>query len=511
MIRRIALLTGLFCVCSVPVLTSLGVSGLRQTVETYVQAHQHAIIAELIQLLSIPNHHSDQKNIRKNANLLREMLESRGFQAELLETQGNPLVYGELRVPGASRTTLLYIHYDGQPVDPSSWEQDDPFTPVLRDGRFEDGARKIEELDAVDTYDRDWRLYARSASDDKGPIVALCAAVDALRDAGLEPTSNLRVVLDGEEEGGGFGSLVPAIDTYREKLSADLMLIFDGPAHPSGKPTLVFGARGTVHVELTVYGPKFSLHSGHYGNWVPNPAMRLSQLLASMKDDDGQVLIEGFYDDLVSVNTREQAIIDGVPDDLPALMKLFGIAEPERRGLSLQQALQRPTLNIRGMASAYVGAEARTIIPDIAQVMIDIRLVKETRAKEMFQKVLAHIRKQGYHVVEEDPDVEIRARYPRIVKVRTRGGGTNAFRTSPLLPDSERVTAALTRAFGEVPVRIRTMGGTLPITPFIEALGFPAIVVPTVNFDNNQHSANENIRLGHFFDSIVSIAAVLMM
>ncbi len=509
MIRRTALSLCVVCVCLASVSTLAQSGGLRQTVEIYVQAHQQAIVAELVRLLSIPNNRADQENIRKNADLLREMLAARGFQAELLETQGNPLVYGELRVPDATRSVLLYIHYDGQPVDPGMWEQADPFVPVLRDGRLEDGAREIPGLGTLEAYDRDWRLYATSASDDKGPIAALCAAIDALRASGVEPTSTLRVVLDGEEEGGS-ASLVPAIETYREKLTADLMLIFDGPAHASGKPTLVFGARGTTGVELTVYGPKFPLHSGHYGNWAPNPAMRLARLLASMKDEEGQVLVEGFYDDLGPVSAEEQAIIDGVPDDLPALIKLFGIAEPERPGLSLQQALQRPTLNIRGMASAYVGAQARTIIPDTAVAAIDIRLVKETRARDMVQKVLAHIRRQGYHVVEDDPDAETRARHSRIVKVRSRGG-TNAFRTSPQLPESERVTAALALAFGEVPIRIRTMGGTLPITPFIEALGFPAIVVPTVNFDNNQHAANENIRIGHYFDSIVVMAAVLTM
>lgn len=482
---------------------------LRARLERHVAANQKAIVGELVQLLSIPNVAADRENIRRNASFLRDMLARRGFRTEILETEGNPLVYGELAAPGATRTILLYTHYDGQPVDPKGWQQASPFAPILRDGRLEDGRKELD-LAALDRFEPDWRLYARSASDDKSPIVALCAALDALKDAGRAPTSNVRLILDGEEEAGST-SLVPAIAKYRDRLEADLMLILDGPRHPSGRPTLVFGARGIVTVELTVYGPKFPLHSGHYGNWAPNPAMRLAQLVASMKDDAGRVLVEGFYDGLAPLAKAEHAMLTAVPDDPDALMKLFGIAAPERPGLSLQEALQLPTLNIRGLSSAFVGAQARTIIPDRATAAIDIRLVKETPAASMIQKLRAHIEKQGYHILETDPDDVTRAAHARSVRVQVRGDGTDAYRTSPLLPESELVTEALARMWGREPVRIRTSGGTVPITPFIEALGFPAISVPIVNFDNNQHGENENLRLGHFFEGIVTMAALLTM
>ena len=227
--------------------------------------------------------------------------------------------------------------------------------------------------------------------------------------------------------------------------------------------------------------------------------MRLVQLLATMKGDDGKVLIKGFYEGLPPLSAAERAILDGVPDDPAALQALFGIAAPERPGLTLQEALQYPSLNIRGLSSAFVGGEARTIIPATATAEIDVRLVKETPAARLHELVVAHIRAQGWHVVTTDPDDAARAKYPKIVKVIARGEGTNAFRTSPLLPISEQVAASLQEVFGAPPVQIRTMGGTVPIAPFIEALGFPAIGVPTVNFDNNQHGENENLRLGHFF------------
>jgi len=375
---------------------------------------------------------------------------------------------------------------------------------------MEEGGREIAPFLTLDKFEDDWRLYGRSTSDDKSPIVAFLAALDALQASGRKPTANIRVILDGEEEAGS-PSLVPAIAAYRDKLGADLMLIFDGPVHPSGRPTLVFGARGNTTVELTVYGPKFALHSGHYGNWVPNPAMRLAQLLASMKDADGRVLIDGFYDGIEAPNAAEQAMLDAVPDDPTALQKLFGIAAPERPGLKLQDAAQYPSLNVRGLSSGYVGANARTIIPDTATADIDIRLVVETPAAALVSKVRAHLQKQGYHVVTGEPDDETRAKYSRIVKMTSREEGTNAYRTPPSGPEALQLAAALARALGEEPVRIRTSGATVPIAPFIERMGFPALSVPIVNFDNNQHGENENLRLGHFFRGIVTIAAALSM
>ena len=483
---------------------------LRAKIDGWVEQNQRALVASLAELLAIPNVAADRQNIRRNAVWLRAQLEARGFAAEILETSGNPLVFGELRVPGATRTILFYEHYDGQPVNPKDWRQPSPFTPILRDGRMEDGGREIPNgLTTLRTFSPEMRIYARSASDDKSPFVALCAALDALKAHGIAPTSNVKVILDGEEEAGS-PSLVPAITKYRDKLAADVMYILDGPVHPSERPTVVYGARGIATIELTVYGPRFGLHSGHYGNWAPNPAMRLAQLLATMKADDGRVTIDGFYDGITPVAPEEQAMLDAVPDNPASLMALFGIAAPERADLSLQEALQLPTLNVRGLSSAYVGEQARTIIPDRAVAALDVRLVKETPAERMVKLVREHIRRQGWHVVEVEPDDTTRAKYPRIVRM-TAGDGTNAYRTSPLLPVAKQTVGALSAVFGQPPVQIRTSGGTVPITPFIEALGFPAMSLPIVNFDNNQHGENENLRLGHFFRGVTTIAAVLTM
>ncbi len=481
---------------------------IRAALDRYIASHQRAIVSELVELVSIPNTPADTENIRRNAQLLRDMLRRRSFTTEILETDGNPLVWGELRVPGAKRTLLVWAHYDGQPVDLRAWRQANPYNPVLRSGRLEEGAKEVPGLRSIDKFNPDWRLYGRSASDDKAPIVALLAAIDALKAAGVTPSSNVRVVLDGEV---GSASLTAAFPRFRDKLTADIMVLLEGPAHPSGRPTIAFGVRGLLALDLTVYGPKVGVSSGNYGNWVPNPALRLARLLTSMKDDEGRVLVEGFYDGVVPLTPEEQAMLDAVPDEPASLMKVLGIAAPERAGLSLQQAVQLPALNIQGLASGVIGGGATVVIPDRATAFLEVRLVKETPGKAMAEKVLAHIRAQGYHVVHSEPDDATRSRYPHLVKVVLRGGAGDAWRTPPLAPEAQLVISAVTRMLGEVPVLIRTMGQRMSTAQFIEAMGAPAIVLPTVNFDNNQAAENENLRLGHLFTGILTIAAVLTM
>ncbi len=481
---------------------------LRKTVGAWVTAHQAAIVDELIELLAIPNVAADRANIRRNATRLQAMLAARGFAAELLETAGNPLVYGELRVPGATRTLLIYLHYDGQPVDPKGWRQADPFTPVVRTGRLDRGGTPVAEAKRSAKYDPEWRIYARSASDDKAPIVATLAALDALKASGLAPTWNVRIILDGEEEASS-PSLVPAIAKYKDKLDADLMVILDGPIHSSGRPTLAYGARGIVTFTLTVFGPKTGVHSGNYGNWVPNPAQRLATLLSTVKGDDGRVMVRGFYDEVAPFTPEDRALLDSVPDDAAQMLATFGIKAPETAFLRLQDALQYPTINVRGLASAHVGAGARTIIPDRASAAIDIRLVRETSPADLLEKVRAHVRSQGYYLIDREPDDRERKTHDRIASITLSGPPISAFRTPVSDPHARRVAESLRAVFGTPPVQLRTLGGTVPIAPFIEQLGVPAILAPTVNFDNNQHDENENLRVGHLFQAIEIVAAIL--
>jgi acetylornithine deacetylase/succinyl-diaminopimelate desuccinylase-like protein len=213
---------------------------------------------------------------------------------------------------------------------------------------------------------------------------------------------------------------------------------------------------------------------------------------------------------------EEKRILASVPDDPKELMQFFGISRTDKVGGSLQEALQYPSLNVRGLRSAYIGSEARTIIPDSATASIDIRLVKETDPERMIRRVHDHIRKQGFQIVDSEPDDATRAKYPRIVMVRSGSGGatfagTKAYRTELSHPVSVEITNVMQRTWNEMPVRIRTMGGTVPMAPFAETFGFPIVAIPVVNFDNNQHSENENLRLENLWNAVVTFAAVLTM
>jgi len=492
----------------------LSKSELVGKVRAYRTANEHAIVREYMELLSVPNVAADRENIRRNAELIRRMMERRGITARVMETKGNPVVYGELKSPGAEQTIMFYAHYDGQPVDPAKWTDSEPFKPVLRPGKLEAGTAipKPAPFPAPgENFTDDWRIYARASSDDKAPIMAMLAALDALRDAGLTPTSNMKFIFEGEEEAGSTNLKQFCLDN-RGLLGADVLFICDGPVYYDGCPTLYFGVRGVTSLSITVYGPNTGLHSGHYGNWAPSPGMRLAQLLATMKDKDGKVLIDGFYDTVVPLSPRELEALEAIPPFDEHLKELYGFSHVEGGGMSLMETINLPSFNFRGIQSGWVGSQARTIIPADATVSIDIRMVKGNTGDYMIKTVVDHIRKQGYHVVSEDPDQETRMKYPYIAKVTNReGGGTPAARTSMDLPISQKVIAAMSGISGREIRLLPTLGGTVPIYIFTDFLDLPCIGVPIVNYDNNQHGFDENLRIGHFRTGIETFAMLFMM
>jgi acetylornithine deacetylase/succinyl-diaminopimelate desuccinylase-like protein len=471
------------------------------------EQNAHRIVGELVEFLSLPNVATNPADIQRNAEWLKARMERSGIETEIVPiTGGRPVVYGERRAPGAARTLLFYCHYDGQAVDPSKWNNSEPFQPVLRSGKPGDWST-IPFPAAGQPFNDDWRIYARSASDDKSPIVALLAALDALRAQGREPGVNLKFVFDGEEEQGS-PNLHEFIARYREKLKADAMIIADGPVHPTGRPTIFFGNRGILTLDLTVYGPRVALHSGHYGNWAPNPAMRLAQLLATMKDAEGRVTIEGFYEDVAPLSGTESAALAAIPNLDAELQQRYGFSEPEGGGKRLDEMIQLPSFNVRGLESAWVGESARTIVPATATAAVDVRLVKGTDHQRMFERIVAHIRKQGWHVTETEPTDTERQAHGRIVRVEKREG-YNAVRTPMDVPVAKVITAGVQRANREGVVLQPTIGGSGPSYLFAD-LGIPIVGVPIVNFDNNQHSPNENLRLGHFWRGLDTFVALLL-
>jgi len=478
----------------------------------YRKANEHKIIAEYFELLSIPNVSSDRQNVRKNAEFIREMLEKRGIPARLIETVGNPVVYGEKLVPGASQTLMFYVHYDGQPVDPSKWIDSKPFKPVIRPAKMEAGTDmpKPVPLPALsERFGKDWRIYARSTSDDKAPLISIMAALDALTEANIPIKNNLKFIFEGEEEAGST-NLRPFLEKHKDLLGADVLFMCDGPAYYSGDPTIFFGVRGLLDVEIKVYGPNTNLHSGHYGNWAPNPAIRLARLLTSMKDKTGRVMINGFYDTVVPLTDTEKQAIKTIPSYEKQIKENYGFIHTEGSGISLMDAIQFPSLNIRGLESGWVGSKARTIIPADATASIDIRLVKGCDPGYMLEKVKTHVQDQGYFITSDEPDNSLRMKHAFIAKITT-GSGYNAYRTTMNSSVAKRLVDALTDYYEQRPVLLPTLGGSLPIYLFDDVLNIPVIGISIANHDNNQHQSNENIRIGNLWAGIETFAAVIMM
>ena len=476
-------------------------------------ASEHKILAEFMQLLAIPNLASDSVGVRRNADFITAMMAERGLSPRLLrgtDKSAPPLIYGEWRSPGAKRTIVFYAHYDGQPTDPSKWTESEPWKPVLRSGPLDRGGKIIPMPPEGTRIDPEYRIYARSASDDKAGVMAFLAAIDGLKASSLLPGVNVKLVFDGEEEAGS-PHLDDVIRANAALLAADAWIICDGPVHQSGRKQVVYGVRGDMNVDLTTFGANRPLHSGHYGNWAPNPAFVLTRLLASMKDESGRVLIRGWYDDVVPLSALEKKAISDLPPFDDSLRTQLGFAKAEGNGASLAELINQPSLNINGIVSAEAGPSARNIIPTTASATLDLRLVKSVDYRRQMQRLVEHIKAQGFTVLDHVPTTEERLRYHRIVMVKPRNGGYNAERTPMDLPISRSVLSAIESAFPGRTLAIPTLGGSLPLSVIGEALRVPTITVPIANYDNNQHAEDESLRIQNLWDGIEMMAALMRM
>jgi acetylornithine deacetylase/succinyl-diaminopimelate desuccinylase-like protein len=459
--------------------------------------------------LKIPNISGNHTDVRRNAEAIVALMQAHGISARLISADdADPIAFGEVLTPGASRTIVFYAHYDGQPLDPKDWVTP-PFTPTLRNKMMEDGGQVIPLPSTGASFDPESRLYARSSSDDKAPIVAMLAALDALRDARIALASNIKFVFEGEEERGS-PDLVRLLSGNKPLFSGDVWLMCDGPVHQTRRPLIYFGARDVLTFDVTVYGPNSELHSGHYGNWAPNPALLLSQLLTSMKDARGRVVVPGFYDGITPLSSMERAALAAAPNIDRELMREFWLGSTEAAPAALTELVTQPSLNIRGLASARVGAQESNVIPASATAAIDIRLVKGMDPSRTLDRVIDHIRNQGYFVVDREPDANTRQSHARVAFVERKHVGLGAVRTPMNLPISQEVIRTVNSVRGPA-ITLPNMGGSLPLAEIEQPLGTRTIVIPMANHDNHQHSANENLRIQNLWDGVDLMAALMAM
>lgn len=483
---------------------------VQQKVNQYRKENESKIIDEYVKFIAIPNVTRDTTNILRNASFIKTMMEQRGIKAEFLTgttPNVNPVVFGEIKVPEAKYTLSFYAHYDGQPVNPAKWTGGlQPFEPVFIDKPVEQGGKIISVSGNISP---EYRLAGRGSADDKAGVMTILNAYDALVKTGVTLTHNIKFFFEGEEELGST-HLDEILKKNKEKLQTDLWVIIDGPRHASGKKMISFGVRGDVNMNLTVYGPKRPLHSGNYGNWAPNPALSLVQLLASMKDDKGHILVEGYYDDVIPLSANEKEALAKIPNIEETLKKELGIAEPEGDGKSFLELLHLPTLNINGIKSADVGELGANIIPTKAEAMLDLRLVLGNEVDKQINKVTRHIEKIGLHVIDHEPTDEERLKYSKLIKI-TRSLGYPAQRTSFDLPIVQSMVKAVQATVDYPVVLLPSAGGSLPLYLFEKTLNAKLITVPVVNYDNNQHAENENVQLKFLWEGIETIAAIMVM
>jgi acetylornithine deacetylase/succinyl-diaminopimelate desuccinylase-like protein len=490
----------------------MAAQSLQEKVRAYRIANERPMIDEYLEYLAMPNIAADLAGLRRNAAFARDMMQRRGIDARLLEatTAGvPPVVYGEVKVPGATRTIIFYAHYDGMPVNPAEWAPGwEPFKPRFVTAPANRGG-KFVDWKSGDPIDPSWRITGRGSADDKAGVMTLLNAYAALKASGAKLGANLKFFFDGEEERGS-PHLREFLTQHRDLLQGELWIIIDSPCHPSGRKLVLFGVRGDVNVHLTVYGPNRALHSGHFGNWAPNPAMSLVNLLASMKDDRGRVLIKGFSDDVTPLSAAEREAIAALPAADADLQRELGIAAPEVAGRSLVDSLQLPSLNINGIQSANVGPGAANVIATHARAVLDLRLVPGNDVSRQVGKVAAHIRAQGFTIIDREPTDEERARQPRLIRLEVKGG-YNAQRTAMDLPLAKAVVAAVQSTVAYPVIRQPSMGGSLPLIVIEETMSAKILTVPVVNYDNNQHAENENVQVSFLWSGIETCAALMAM
>ncbi|HXA38831.1 MAG TPA: M20/M25/M40 family metallo-hydrolase [Phenylobacterium sp.] len=478
----------------------------KDQVRAWRQAHEKEIVADFSTLLAMPNIATNLADVDANAAYISGLLQKRGFSTELLRAQpGTPAsILAELKTPGARRTVVFYAHYDGQPIGQKGWIST-PFTPSMRTALPE--ARPVDWQAASGPLNPDWRLFGRAAGDDKGTIQAFLSAFDALKAAGVKPSVNIKLLYEGEEEQGSphFGALVAK---NLEKVRGDLLIMGDGPMHPSGKQEINFGNRGITGFKATVYGPLKPLHDGHYGSWAPSPTVMIASLVMSLRDEGGHILIPGFYDDVAPVSAADKAALAALPDVETDLKKAMGLGRnigPPR----LADGYMGPTLNVRAIHAGDDGPSAANAIAIQGDASLDFRLAPGETPARVQQMTEAYLTRLGWFIVRDTPDLATRLAHPKIVRINWDDGASIATESPMESPPAKAVAASIGRTVGYPVLRLPYSGGSSGMAEIVNQLKAPMVGVSIANYDDNQHAQNENLRLGNLWDGIEVYAGLI--
>jgi acetylornithine deacetylase/succinyl-diaminopimelate desuccinylase-like protein len=440
----------------------------------FINVNRERYLDELKAFLAIPSisalpqHAGD---VKRCADWCADEMRRIGMQnVRLLETPGNPVVYGDwLGAPDAP-TILFYGHYDVQPVDPLDLWQSPPFEAAVRDGE----------------------IYARGSADDKGQVFMHFKAIEAhLKQNGKLPV-NMKIILEGEEEVGSV-NLDNFIRDHRSELGADVVVISDSPMFARGVPSICYGLRGLVYFQIDLRGSSTDLHSGSFGGAVVNPAFALSQILAQMKDRSGRIKIPGFYDDVVALQEEERKAWASLPFNEKAYRKDFGIPKVygETGYTTLERTWARPTFEVNGLLSGFTGEGAKTVLPAVAMAKVSMRLVPNQTPDKIAELFELHVR-----------DVA-----PKTVELTiTRMHGGKPWMTSYDNPFVQAAGRAIERGFGRKPVFTRE-GGSIPVvSTFQEELGLPSVLFGVGLPDENAHAPNEKLDVANFHGGVISSA-----
>jgi acetylornithine deacetylase/succinyl-diaminopimelate desuccinylase-like protein len=436
----------------------------------HIEAHRAEYLARLMAYVSRPSISAHGVGIAETAEWLLGELQALGMAARLVETPGWPVVVGRRMDHLGAPTVLLYGHYDVQPPDPLEAWDSPPFVPEIRNGR----------------------MYGRGVGDNKGQHLAQLLAIEATLAVRGKLPCNVVVMLEGEEEVGS-PHLAQIVVAERELLACDLVVTADGPLPEDGRPAIHFGVRGVLSFELRARGAKRDLHSGNFGGIAPNPLWTLVHLLGTMKNEQGEITIAGFYDAVQPASALELAALQALPADVARMLRELELARldaPADRLLNDRLALW-PTLTINGLHGGYGGPGSKTVLPHEAFAKCDMRLVADQTVEDVFAKVQAHIRQHA-------PEVEVIFQ-----------GGMDPSKTPLDSPFATPIRDAIREAQGVEPLLVPALGGSLPDYVWTKILGVPAFVTPYANHDETNHAPNENLEVERFIAGIKTGAALL--